>query len=119
MNKERPSGLPELFEGSKSGLELDAKNLFCGEYLGLGVAGKYGDFETLNPIKTYEEYVNKNFSPNEASDILKRSNQANVNKVNELVAEYNALLPQIKSEKNAKLGLDILKKINDIFIGEL
>ena len=40
MNKERPPGLPELFEGSKSGLELDAKNLFCGEYLWLSMADK-------------------------------------------------------------------------------
>lgn len=117
-NGEKPYKMPEIFAGSLSGLELDAKNLFCGEYLGLSIAEKSDDFEKLKTIKTYEEYIRDNFPSKTARKILEQSNQTNVKKVNELVAEYNAILPQIQKEKNAKLGLDILNKINEIFISQ-
>ena len=101
-----------------SGLEADAKNLYTVEFSGVYNANISLNFDDLKPLRTYEQYIRHKKPPEVAEEIIKRSNKANVEKVNKVVAEYNEALPRIKETKNAQLGMDILDRLDKIFSGE-
>jgi hypothetical protein len=110
----------ELFEASPSGLDLDAINLVTVAYGGLYNANLSGNFDRLKPLETYEAYLRRKDIPipERAEETIRKSNQVNIKRVNALVAEYNAVLPQIKRDKNAQLGQEILKRLTDVFNGK-
>lgn len=98
-----------------SGLEFDAKTLFLGEYFKLDIATRTGNFTKLKQIQTYEGYINKRYVPEMAKAVLDESNQENVKKVNELVAEYNVAITQIQNKEDIGKCKEILKKIEEVF----
>jgi len=106
----------EILEATPSGLYADAKNLFVGAYTRLQILKTSSNFEILESLKTYEEYLRGYLLSEEAEEIIKMSNPVNIKRVNELVGEYNNALSRIKKERNAQLGLDILDRINKVFI---
>jgi len=105
----------DLLRSTPSLLDLDAKNLFTGEYAGLYNANLSGNFGNLKPLKTYEQYIREHNAPELAESLIRESNPANVAEVNAIIAEYNSALPRIIAESNAQLGQEILDRLTQVF----
>lgn len=118
MGIDKPRTRLERLEATPSRLDPDAKNLFVGAYTRLQNVNISGRFEKLKSLETYEEYLRGYLPPEEAEEIIRSSNPDNIRRVNELVTEYNNALSRIKQEKNTQIGIEILDRMNKVFLGE-
>jgi len=119
-----PEAKPELSPGDKKMLDKSFENYFLDDDVGnslmtASIFAGLGQFEMIQPIQTYEEYLHEvaDRRPHPENGayynyIMDRSDPQRVAQYNEMVTAFNNNLENIKREKDRKKVQDFVQKAN-------